>query len=88
MVLASVTGLLQANGKAYKLLNRAGTTSFRDLQSGPFVLIGSMNNEWSLRLTKDFRFSFARSAAGARVIDKRTPQMRLGGSIPIPRSSN
>lgn len=73
MVLASVTGLLQANGKAYKLLNRAGTTSFRELQSGPFVLIGSMNNEWSLRLIKDFRFSFARSAAGALVVDKQNP---------------
>jgi len=73
MVLASVTGLLQANGKAYKLLNRASTTSFRDLQSGPFVLIGSMNNEWSLRLIRDFRFSFSRSAAGARVTDKQNP---------------
>jgi hypothetical protein len=70
MVLASVTGLLQANGKAYKLLNRASTTSFRELQSGPFVLIGSLNNEWSLRLTKDFRFSIASNAAGARVVDK------------------
>jgi len=70
MVLASVTGLLQANGKTYKLLNRANTTSFRELQSGPFVLIGSLNNEWSLRLTRNFRFSFARSATGARVVDK------------------
>ena len=45
MVLAQLTGLLQANGKAYKLLNRASATSFRELQSGPFVLVGSLNNE-------------------------------------------
>lgn len=86
MVLASVTGLLQANGKAYKLLNRAGTTSFRDLQSGPFVLIGSLNNEWSLRLTKDFRFSFSRSAAGARVVDRQNPSnetWRVDPNTPI-----
>jgi hypothetical protein len=86
MVLASVTGLLQANRKAYKLLNRAGTTSFRELQSGPFVLIGSMNNEWSLRLIKDFRFSFARSAAGALVVDKQNPSnqnWRVDPATPI-----
>ena len=73
MVLARVTGLLQANGKAYRLLNRASATSFRELQSGPFVLVGSLNNEWSLRLTKDFRFSFSRTPAGARVVDKQNP---------------
>ena len=73
MVLAQVTGLLQANGKAYKLLNRASATTFRELQSGPFVLVGSLNNEWSLRLTKDFRFSFSRTPAGARVVDKQNP---------------
>ncbi|QOY88794.1 hypothetical protein [Paludibaculum fermentans] len=73
MVLAEVTGLLRANGKAYRLLNRAGATSFRDLQSGPFVLIGSLNNEWSLRLTKDFRFSIVSNGSGARVVDKQDP---------------
>ena len=90
MVLASVTGLLQANGKAYKLLNRANTTSFRDLQSGPFVLIGSMNNEWSLRLTKDFRFSFDRTATGARVVDKQNPSneaWRVDPDTPIEQLS-
>jgi hypothetical protein len=86
MVLAQVTGLLQANGKAYRLLNRASTTSFRELQSGPFVLVGSLNNEWSLRLTKDFRFSFSRSPAGARVVDKQNPSneaWRVDPNTPI-----
>jgi len=86
MVLASVTGLLESSGKAYKLLNRAGTTSFRDLQSGPFVLIGSMNNEWSLRLIKDFRFSFERTPSGARVVDKQNPSnqtWRVDPNTPI-----
>lgn len=73
MVLAQLTGLLQANGKPFKLLNRANTTSFRELQSGPFVLIGSLNNEWSLRLTKDFRFSIVSGAGGARIEDKQDP---------------
>jgi len=90
MVLAQVTGLLQANGKAYKLLNRAGVTSFRELQSGPFVLIGSLNNEWSLRLTKDFRFSFSSSPGGARVVDKQNPSneaWRVDPNTPIEQLS-
>jgi hypothetical protein len=90
MVLAEVTGLLQAHGKAYKLLNRASATSFRELQSGPFVLIGSLNNEWSLRLTKDFRFSFSRTSAGARVLDKQNPAneaWRVDPNTPIEQLS-
>jgi hypothetical protein len=90
MVLAQVTGLLQANGKAYKLLNRAGATTFRELQSGPFVLVGSLNNEWSLRLTKDFRFSFFRTPAGARVMDKQNPSneaWRVDPNTPIEQIS-
>jgi len=73
MALASLTGLLQANGKQYGIVNRAGSTSFRDLQSGPFVLIGAMNNEWTLRLTGGLRFSFERQPNGARVADKQNP---------------
>lgn len=76
MVLAEVTGRLQAQGKAYRLLNRSNATSFRELQSGPFVLIGSLNNEWTLRLTREFRFSFERTADGARVVDRQNPANR------------
>jgi len=71
--LAGVAGLLQASGKPYRIVNRASATSYRDLQSGPFVLIGGMNNEWTLRLTSGLRFSFERLANGARVSDKQNP---------------
>lgn len=73
IAMADIAGLLQAKGKSYRVVNRASSTSFRDLQSGPFVLIGGMNNEWTLRLTRDFRFSFERQANGARVVDKQAP---------------
>lgn len=73
LALAGLAGLLQANGKPYRILNRSGTTSFQDLQSGPFVLIGGMNNEWTLRLTKALRFSFERMPNGARVMDTQNP---------------
>lgn len=70
VALADLAGLLQANRKPYRIVNRASSTSFRDLQSGPFVLVGGMNNEWTLRLTSGLRFSFERQPNGARVADK------------------
>ena len=73
LALAGLAGLLQANGKPFRIVNRARSTSFRDLQSGPFVLIGAMNNEWTLRLTSGLRFSFERQPNGARVADKQNP---------------
>ena len=73
VALANLTGLLQANGKPYRIVNRSASTSFRDLQSGPSVLIGAMNNEWTLRLTSGMRFFFERVPNGARVADRRNP---------------
>jgi hypothetical protein len=73
VAVADLAGLLQLSGKPYRIVNRASSTSFRDLQSGPFVLVGGMNNEWTLRLTGGLRFSFARQPNGARVDDKQNP---------------
>jgi hypothetical protein len=73
VAVADLAGLLQAARKPYRIVNRASSTSFRDLQSGPFVLVGGMNNPWTLRLTSGLRFSFARQANGARVEDRQNP---------------
>jgi hypothetical protein len=73
LALADLAAMLQSNGKPYRIVNRAGSTSFRDLQAGPFVLIGGMNNEWTLRLTSGLRFGFERLPTGARVVDRQNP---------------
>src|SRR5215471_2968109 len=73
VALADLAGLLEAHRKPFRIVNRASSTSFRDLQSGPFVLVGGMNNEWTLRLTSGLRFSFQRQPNGARVADKQNP---------------
>ena len=73
LALAGLVGLLQSNGKPYRILNRASLTSFRDLQLGPFVLIGAMNNEWTLRLTSNLRFGFEMQQNGARLVDRQNP---------------
>lgn len=75
--LVSITTTLRSKGKPYRILNRAGATSFQDLRQGPFILIGALNNEWSLRLTSGLRFTFARQGAAPNVscyiADKRNP---------------
>jgi len=86
LALAALTGLMQSSGKPYKMLNRASRTSFKDLQGGPFVLIGGLNNEWTLRLTATLRFGFERTGTGARITDKQNPANKAWGfdfSMPL-----
>jgi hypothetical protein len=73
LTLVAVTGTLRAQGKNYRILNRASTTSFKDLQQGPFILIGALNNEWSMRLTSGLRYTFAREPGGAHIADQQNP---------------
>ncbi|HEX3877708.1 MAG TPA: hypothetical protein VHW24_12025 [Bryobacteraceae bacterium] len=75
LALVSVTGTLRANAKPFRILNRANAVSFRDLQQGPFILIGAMNNEWTLRLTSGLRFSFQHHASGegSQIVDRKNP---------------
>jgi hypothetical protein len=86
LALAGLAAMLQSHGKQYRIVNRAGATSFRDLQSGPFILIGGMNNEWTLRLTGGLRFGFEKQPNGARVVDRQNPSKtdwRVDISTPI-----
>jgi hypothetical protein len=73
MALVALTGALEGKNKSYRILNRASNTSFKELQQGPFVLIGGMNNEWTLRLTSGLRYTFVRMNPGARIADKQNP---------------
>jgi hypothetical protein len=58
---ARVVGVLESNGKKV-LIRRENASSFSDLREGPVVLIGAFNNEWSLRLTRQLRFTLALDA--------------------------
>jgi hypothetical protein len=48
--------LLQSKGKRYRVASQS-EASFADLQSGPAVLIGLANNEWTERLVGKLRFT-------------------------------
>jgi hypothetical protein len=61
VTIARVVGQLEANGKT-ALIRRENSRSFSDLREGAVVLIGAFNNEWSLRLTHQLRYSLALDA--------------------------
>ncbi len=78
--MARLTGLLQSRGIPYRLRTGAETT-FGDLQSGPTVLIGGYNNDWTLRLTDTLRFGFdGLPDHWPRIRDRNRPE-RQGWSV-------
>lgn len=67
IALSDVAGLLQTRGKQYHIASQSEAT-FTDLQNGPAVLIGLMNNDWTERLVNKLRFSPERPAHGIVII--------------------
>jgi hypothetical protein len=54
--LAKFAGLMKANGRDFKLESQSDAT-FTDLQNGPAILVGLLNNNWTERLMPRLRFS-------------------------------
>jgi hypothetical protein len=61
VTIAQITGALEARNKRV-VIRLGNASSFSDLREGAVVLIGAFNNEWSLRLTKQLRYSLALDA--------------------------
>ena len=72
LALNRMAATLQSLGKGYRIKN-ASTTTLADLREGPVVLIGGINNGWTVRLTAALRFSFALDADGGRIVDRQNP---------------
>jgi hypothetical protein len=63
LTMSWLTGLLRDNGKQFEV--RRGTAStLADFRRGPAVLIGAYNNDWTMRLENQLRFTFERYADG------------------------
>jgi hypothetical protein len=58
VTIARVVGILESHRKQVTI-RRESTSSFSDLRESPVVLIGAFNNEWSLRLTQQLRYTLA-----------------------------
>jgi hypothetical protein len=78
-VLARVAGVLQKQNKNYSVHDEAETT-FSDLANGPSVLIGSFNNDWTIRLSDRLRFHFQmdRDAGEQWIVDREKPNEKIG----------
>jgi hypothetical protein len=61
VTMARVVATLESAGKTVVIRNENSRT-FSDLREGPVVLIEAFNNEWSLRLTRQLRYSLALDA--------------------------
>jgi hypothetical protein len=58
VTIARVVGTLESKGKNV-IIRREGASSYSDLREGAVVLVGAFNNEWSLRLTRQLRYTLA-----------------------------
>jgi hypothetical protein len=61
VTIARVVGVLEVRKKRV-LIRKGNSSSFSDFREGAVVLIGAFNNEWSLRLTRQLRYSLALDA--------------------------
>ena len=72
VTLGRLSGLLEAKGKQYRISGESSTT-FDEVRSGPVVLIGGFNNDWSMRLMGPQRFSFERDDEAFWIKDRQRP---------------
>jgi hypothetical protein len=86
ITLARVTSLLGSRGKAFTVRSELNST-LDDLRTGPAILIGGFNNDWTMRLTRDMRFGFDRDPDSLvfRIRDKQdaTANWALDMSMPV-----
>ena len=59
--MARLTSLIGARGKSFQVRSELNST-LDDLKNSPAILIGAFNNEWTMRLTKDMRFTFQKDS--------------------------
>jgi hypothetical protein len=84
---ARVAGVLQMLRKEYRI-QADSTTSFADLRGGPVVLIGSYNNDWTIRLTGLQRFRFEQFGDNRWIADRQNPARKdwvVNLTTPIPQ---
>ncbi len=68
--LSAIQQVLSVRAKSSSLASST-STSFSDLQAGPFVLISGFNNPWTMRITEPLRFHFVRTSTDDYTIQDR-----------------
>ena len=86
--LVRLVRILDDNKTQYNLLTASGTT-FADLRQGPAILLGGLNNPWTLRAQQQLRYRLATDNNGLDWIsDAREPGSRkFSVDVKLPYSS-
>jgi hypothetical protein len=82
ITLANIAGLLRSEHKQL-IIRPEASTSYEDLQKGPVVLVGALNNDWTLRLMRNMRFQFNQDPQMREwwVSDQKNPGVKLGRMV-------
>ncbi|MBI4893129.1 MAG: hypothetical protein HY821_21070 [Acidobacteria bacterium] len=75
LTLGRLAGLLQAHGKEFQIRSQS-STNFTDLRSGSVILVGALNNDWTMRLAGQMRFNFDRKGSIYSIVDQKNPAGR------------
>jgi hypothetical protein len=79
ITLANAAGLLRSKHKQLIMRSEADT-NYEDLQKGPVVLGGALNNDWTLRLMRNMRYQFNQDPKMREwwISDQKNPGAKLG----------
>lgn len=72
VALAHLAAILRVHGNLFEVKEDT-ETSLTDLHSRPVILIGAMNNAWTMRLVSSLRFRFVFDGRLAQIRDARSP---------------
>lgn len=75
IALAHLSGVLEEHGKNYEI-KEAPETSLPDVRSRSLILIGAMNNTWTMRMVQPLRMHFTYVNGIARIEDTANPQQK------------
>jgi hypothetical protein len=72
LTMTKFTRLMEAKGQQFELKSQSDTT-FTDLQNGPTILVGLLNNNWTERLLPKLRFSVEQTSNKVIILDSNNP---------------
>jgi hypothetical protein len=78
--LLRLASVFEKRGKPYRILSEA-RTSFSDLRERPSILIGAFDNEWTLRVVGEMRYTFYKDFKGLEMIRDRDHPENTGWNL-------
>lgn len=78
LTLSRLVSYLESKGKEYRV-EMQGFVRFRDLRNGPAILLGGLNNQWTLSFAEHLRFAFKTKARSTKtwIRDQDLPSRQL-----------